>query len=295
MYVAYMIYISTIPQLALTHTDRVSTDKTTTPFSMTTTATSWLNQSDASRPVEIPKRITVIGAGHVGVPHAIMVAKKCPDVVVTVCDQDTRKIAGWNSSLLPFYEPGLAETIEEVRGTNLFFTTDIEEAIKSAEMIFVSVSTPLKEKGVGAGFAPDLQHWERMARLIARLSTSPKIIVERSTVPVKTASAMGKVLTAVNKDCAPWVVLSNPEFSTEGNAVIDQASPERIMIGGGEGPEALAAVEKLAAIYTQWVPRQKIIVSSLWSAELSKLTANAFLAQVEKAPRLDKAAHLLFF
>jgi len=146
-------------------------------------------------------------------------------------------------------------------------------------MIFVSVSTPLKDSGVGKGFAPDLQHWERMARLIAKLSKSPKVIVERSTVPVKTATAMAQVLTAVNKECAPWVVLSNPEFSREGIAMFDQASPERVMIGGDENLTATMAIESLAALYNAWVPRSRIIASGLWSAELSKLTANAFLAQ----------------
>ena len=240
---------------------------------------SWLNRREEAPPVAPPKTITVIGAGHVGVPHAVTIAKKCPGVKVTVVDDDARKIAGWNSSLLPFYEPGLQETLEEVRGTNLFFTTDMEKAIDSAQMIFVSVSTPLKDSGVGMGFAPDLQHWERMARTIAKLAKSSKVIVERSTVPVKTAGAMSQVLTAVNRECAPWVVLSNPEFSREGMAMFDQASPERIMIGGDETDHGVEATESLAALYSQWVPRQKIIASGLWSAELSKLTANAFLAQ----------------
>ncbi|KAL1504526.1 hypothetical protein AB1Y20_010928 [Prymnesium parvum] len=240
---------------------------------------SWLGQPEAPSPVPHPTRITVIGAGHVGVPHAVTLAKKCAGVRVTVVDEDERKISAWNSPLLPFYEPCLLETLEEVRGTNLFFTTDLEAAIASAEMVFVSVSTPLKDSGVNKGYAPDLQHWEKMARVIAKAATSPKVIVERSTVPVKTASAMAAVLTAVNPACAPWVVLSNPEFSREGMAMFDQASPERVMIGGDESEKSLAALESLAALYNLWVPRSKILPSSLWSAELSKLTANAFLAQ----------------
>ncbi|KAL3921035.1 MAG: hypothetical protein SGPRY_005039 [Prymnesium sp.] len=162
-------------------------------------SSTWLLRGEEPPPVAYPKRVTVIGAGHVGVPHAVTIAKKCPNVKVTVVDEDARKIAGWNSSLLPFYEPCLQETLEEVRGTNLFFTLDIEAAIHDAEMVFVSVSTPLKDSGENKGFAPDLQHWERMARVIAKASKTPKVIVERSTVPVKTASAMAVVLTAVNK------------------------------------------------------------------------------------------------
>ena len=171
-----------------------------------------------------------------------------------------------------------ARHVLQVRGANLFFTTEIEKAIASAQMIFVSVSTPLKESGVGKDFAPDLQHWERMARTIAKAATSSKVIVERSTVPVKTAGTMAKILTAVNKACAPWVVLSNPEFSREGMAMFDQAAPERVMIGSDESEEAIEATESLAALYSAWVPRQKIVTSGTWSAELSKLTSNAFLA-----------------
>lgn len=163
--------------------------------------------------------LCVIGAGHVGVPHAVTIAKKCPNVKVTVVDDDQRKIAAWNSSLLPFYEPGLQEILEDVRGTNLFFDTKINQAIKSADMILVSVSTPLKSGGMGAGYAPDLQHWERMARRIAEATQTPKIIVERSTVPVKTAELMAEVLAA-NTGGQKWVVVCNPEFAREGNAVV---------------------------------------------------------------------------
>ena len=224
------------------------------------------------------KSVTVIGAGHVGAPHAITLAKKCPNVRVTVVDDDERKIAAWRGSLLPFYEPGLQETVEEVRGTNLFFETDMSKAVAGADLICVSVSTPLKEGGMGKNYAPDLQHWERIARLIAEATSTPKIIVERSTVPVKTADTMAKVLSA-NSGGKKWVVLSNPEFAREGNAMLDHAAPERVMIGADASPEAAAAAEALSALYRQWVPADKVIVSGLWSAELSKLTANAFLAQ----------------
>jgi len=225
------------------------------------------------------KSITVIGAGHVGVPHAVTIARKCPSVKVTVCDDDPEKVNAWNTSLLPFYEPGLQEGLDEVRGSNLSFVTDMARAIADADVVMVSVSTPLKDDGFGAGYASDLQHWERMARFIATNSSEPKTIVERSTVPVKTAELMGKVLSA-NSGGKAWTVLSNPEFAREGNAMVDQASPERIMIGADDkSTAATAAAQKLVALYAEWVPQGKILVSNLWSAELSKLTADAFLAQ----------------
>ena len=224
------------------------------------------------------KSVAVIGAGHVGVPHAVMIAKKVPTVRVTIVDDDARKIAAWKSSLLPFYEPGLQEAVEEVRGTNLFFSTDMKEAVGSADIIFVSVSTPIKQGGSGAGYAPDLQHWERIARLIASATSAPKTIVERSTVPVHTADLMARVLEA-NSGGQQWTVLSNPEFAREGTAVVDQASPEKVMIGAPPTETGATAAAHLAQLYGAWVPESKIIVSGLWSAELSKMTANAFLAQ----------------
>ena len=223
-------------------------------------------------------QIAVIGAGHVGAPHAVMVAKKCPSARVTILDDDERKVAAWNSSLLPFYEPSLQETVEDVRGTNLFFSTNMPAAIAAADMIFVSVSTPLKTDGVGAGYAPNLEHWERIARLIASSCPQPKVIVERSTVPVKTAALMAKVLAA-NSGGQQWTVLSNPEFAREGNAMVDHASPDRVMIGAPPSDEGMAAAERLAVLYRQWIPASKVIISGLWSAEISKMTANAFLAQ----------------
>ena len=224
-------------------------------------------------------QVTVIGAGHVGVPFAITLASKCPKVRVIVVDDDRRKIAAWKSTLLPFYEPSMQEALEDVRGSNLFFEEDMAKAISMADMLLVSVSTPLKESGMNTGYAPDLQHWERIARLIAQVSTSPKVIVERSTVPVKTADLMAAVLKA-NSGGQTWTVLSNPEFAREGNAMVDHASPERVMIGAEEGSEgASAAAASLAAVYEKWVPKEHIIISGLWSAELSKLAANAFLAQ----------------
>ena len=225
-----------------------------------------------------PRTITVIGAGHVGVPHAVTLARKCPSLKVTVCDDDVRKVNSWRSSLLPFFEPGLQESLEEVRGSNLIFESDMSKAVSSADMILVSVSTPLKDDGFGAHYAPDLQYWEKIARLIAEHQSTPKPIVERSTVPVKTAELMAKVLAA-NSGGQKWTVLSNPEFAREGTAMVDHASPERVMIGADSSPEGAAAAASLVALYEQWIPAQHIIISNLWSAELSKLTANAFLAQ----------------
>jgi len=224
------------------------------------------------------KSIAVVGAGHVGAPHAIMLAYKCPKIKVTILDDDVRKIAAWQGSQLPFYEPSLQETLESVRGVNLFFSSDMGPPIEEADLIFVSVSTPIKQAGVGAGYAPDLQHWERMARIIAASTPTPKTIVERSTVPVKTADLMAAVLAA-NSGGQQWTVLSNPEFAREGSAMVDHASPERAMIGAPETEAGAAAAATLAAVFASWVPQDKIIVSSLWSAELSKMTANAFLAQ----------------
>ena len=198
------------------------------------------------------KNVAVVGAGHVGVPHAITLALKCPQIKVTIVDTDKRKVASWNSTLLPFYEPGMQEALEEVRGTNLFFDTDEKKAIVAADLIMISVSTPLKLDGVGANYAPDLQHGETMARLIAECSTSPKVVVERSTVPIKTADLITKILET-NSQAKGWTVLSNPEFAREGNAMLDHASPERVMIGcvpsasGRQAASALAEVRKKGA------------------------------------------------
>ena len=239
---------------------------------------SWVANPPAKASVGSTKSVCVIGAGHVGAPHAIMMAKKCPSVKFTVVDDDERRVAAFkSSSLLPFYEPGMAETLDDVKGTNLFFSTDFDGAVRDADMVFVSVSTPLKDSGSGAGFAPDLVHWETMARRIAKAAGGPKVIVERSTVPATAGKSMAKILKANSPHA--MVVLSNPEFAREGNAMVDHASPERVLIGGPETEAGLAAIEQLAALYCQWVPRDKVITSSLWSAELSKLTQNAFLAQ----------------
>lgn len=207
-----------------------------------------------------------------------MIASKCPDIEVTVADLNENRIAAWNSDTLPVYEPGLNEIVSSARGRNLFFVTDIRKAIREADIIFVSVGTPTKSYGAGAGRAADLKYIELAARTIAEEATGPKIVVEKSTIPVKTAEALLTVLRANSKN-GKFQVLSNPEFLAEGTAMDDLELPDRILIGGEQTPEGLAAVETLASIYRRWVPAERILTTNLWSSELSKLVANAFLAQ----------------
>lgn len=223
-------------------------------------------------------KITCLGAGYVGGPTMAMIAAKCPDIEVTVVDPNENRIAAWNSDELPVYEPGLDEVVREARNRNLFFTTDVEGAIRSGDIIFVSVGTPTKKYGVGAGRAADLRYIESAARMIAEVAEGPKIIVEKSTIPVKTAEAMLTILRANSKK-GTFQVLSNPEFLAEGTAIADLQKPDRILIGGETTPEGDAAVEKLVSVYARWVPRERILTTNLWSSELSKLVANAFLAQ----------------
>jgi len=207
-----------------------------------------------------------------------MIAAKCSDIRVTVTDPNEKRIAAWNSDALPVYEPGLQQVVESARGKNLFFSTDVRKAIRESEIIFVSVGTPTKTYGVGAGRAADLKYIESASRMIAEESQGPKIIVEKSTIPVKTAEAMLTILRSNSKN-GTFQVLSNPEFLAEGTAVEDLENPDRVLIGGEQTPEGLAAIEKVAAIYARWIPREKILATNLWSSELSKLVANAFLAQ----------------
>ena len=223
-------------------------------------------------------KITCLGAGYVGGPTMAMIAAKCQDIEVTVVDPNEARIAAWNSDRLPVYEPGLDELVRETRGRNLHFRTDVKAAIKSGEIIFVCVGTPTKNYGIGAGRAADLRYIESAARMIAEVADSPKIIVEKSTIPVKTAEAMLTILRS-NSNHGSFQVLSNPEFLAEGTAVADLQNPDRILIGGERTPEGEAAMEKLVSIYARWVPRERILTSNLWSSELSKLVANAFLAQ----------------
>lgn len=222
--------------------------------------------------------ILCIGAGYVGGPTMAMIAAKCPHLKVTVVDINEARIAAWNSDDLPIYEPGLDEVVRAARGRNLFFSTDIEGGIRDADVIFVSVNTPTKTFGQGAGRAADLQYWEKTARQILAHATRDKIVVEKSTLPVRTAQAMERILNGNDKGLR-FDVVSNPEFLAEGTAVKDLEEPDRILIGGHETPEGRRARRVIADIYGTWVPRERLIESNLWSAELSKLTANAFLAQ----------------
>ena len=227
---------------------------------------------------QFKRTIACIGAGYVGGPTMAMIAAHCPQYKVTAVDSNAARIAAWNSDTLPIYEPGLLDLVKKARGRNLFFSTDVEAAIAEAEIIFVSVNTPTKTFGEGAGRAADLQYWEKTARTIAKVATSDKIIVEKSTLPVRTAAAMARILNH-NEKGVRFEVMSNPEFLAEGTAVVDMEKPDRVLIGARETDEGKKARDAIVEIYANWVPREKIVTSNVWSAELSKLVANALLAQ----------------
>jgi UDPglucose 6-dehydrogenase len=222
--------------------------------------------------------ICCIGAGYVGGPTMAMIAYQCPHISVNVVDLNEKRIAAWNSDELPIYEPGLYEIVVSGRGKNLRFGTDVREAIRAADMIFVCVGTPTKTYGAGAGKAADLCYIESAARMIAEESKGSKIVVEKSTIPVRTAQAIQTILE-FNSPAGKFQVLSNPEFLAEGTAIEDMKSPDRILIGGEQTPEGISAIESLVEIYANWIPRERIITTNTWSSELSKLVANAFLAQ----------------
>ncbi len=223
-------------------------------------------------------KICCIGAGYVGGPTMSVIAFKCPHIQVTVTDTNARRIAAWNSKAIPVFEPGLSEIVEQVRGKNLFFTTNVDQAIQEADIIFISVNTPTKTYGIGAGFASDLKYIEACARKIAAVAKTDKIVVEKSTLPVRTAESIRKIFEAQNQGVR-FQVLSNPEFLAEGTAIEDLECPDRVLIGGGDSPEAQKALQTLVDVYAHWVPKEKIITTNLWSSELTKLTSNAFLAQ----------------
>ncbi|XP_041965382.1 UDP-glucose 6-dehydrogenase-like [Alosa sapidissima] len=225
------------------------------------------------------RRICCIGAGYVGGPTCSVIAQMCPEVVVTVVDVNEDRIRAWNSSCLPIFEPGLQEVVASCRGVNLFFSTDIDSAIKEADLVFISVNTPTKTFGIGKGRAADLKYIEACARRIAELSSGCKIVVEKSTVPVRAAESIRRIFNANTKSNLNLQVLSNPEFLAEGTAIADLKNPDRVLIGGDETPEGQSAVQALRRIYEHWVPKNKIITTNTWSSELSKLAANAFLAQ----------------
>jgi len=224
------------------------------------------------------KTILCIGAGYVGGPTMAMIARKCPDYKVIVVDIDSARIKAWQSDHLPIYEPGLQELVKASLNKNLFFSTDVDAGIREADIIFVSVNTPTKTFGQGAGRAADLQYWEKTARQIKANATSDKIVVEKSTLPVRTAEAMERILHSGNRT-VHFEVLSNPEFLAEGTATKDLENPDRVLIGGHNTESGQRAVAALVEVYAGWVPRDRILTTSVWSSELSKLAANAFLAQ----------------
>lgn len=228
------------------------------------------------------KNICCIGAGYVGGPTMAVIARQCPEIQVTVVDINEKRIAEWNDkdvNNIPIYEPGLSEIVGKTRGNNLHFSTDIDGAIDKADMIFISVNTPTKTYGAGKGMAADLKYIELCARQIADVAKDDKIVVEKSTLPVRTAQAIKNILDTTGNG-VNFQILSNPEFLAEGTAVTDLMNPDRVLIGGDiDSKEGRQAIDALVAIYDQWVPRENILTTNVWSSELSKLTANAFLAQ----------------
>ena len=227
------------------------------------------------------KNICCIGAGYVGGPTMTVIADKCPEINVEVVDLNQQRINDWNDknlNNLPVYEPGLDEVVLRARGRNLFFSTEVDKAIAKADMIFISVNTPTKTYGKGKGMAADLKYVELCARQIGAVATEDKIIVEKSTLPVRTAETIQTILESTGNN-VKFSILSNPEFLAEGTAIDDLMNPDRVLIGGMQTDEGKEAVEALVNIYANWIPREKILTTNLWSSELSKLTANAFLAQ----------------
>ena len=227
------------------------------------------------------KNICCIGAGYVGGPTMAVIALKCPDIVVNVVDINQQRIDAWNDTNLdnlPVFEPGLPSVVEQTRGKNLFFTTNVDECIREAQMIFIAVNTPTKTYGEGKGQAADLKYVELCARKIAEIATDDKIVVEKSTLPVRTAEAIQTILDSTGNG-VNFEVLSNPEFLAEGTAINDLFKSDRVLIGGQQTKDGKEAIQKLVDIYAQWIPLEKICTTNVWSSELSKLVANAFLAQ----------------
>jgi UDPglucose 6-dehydrogenase len=227
------------------------------------------------------KQICCIGAGYVGGPTMAVIALKCPEINVHVVDINPNRISAWNDTdfnNLPIYEPGLADVIAKTRGRNLFFSTQVEDAIKTSDIIFIAVNTPTKTYGEGKGMAADLTYVEKCARQIAEVAQSPKIVVEKSTLPVRTAESIQRIFkesgNKINHE-----VLSNPEFLAEGTAIEDLFKSDRVLVGGNQTKEGLKAIEELVSIYSKWIPREKIVTTNIWSSELSKLVSNALLAQ----------------
>ena len=226
------------------------------------------------------KNICCIGAGYVGGPTMAVIALKCPEIKVTVVDLNADRIAAWNGPLdnLPIYEPGLSELVEKARGKNLFFSTEVDKAIEQAEMIFMAVNTPTKTEGEGAGMAADLSYVEACAKNIARVAKTDKIVIEKSTLPVRTAEKIKEILDKQGSG-VHFEILSNPEFLAEGTAIEDLFKSDRVLIGGDQTETGQKAVQALVDIYTNWIPKDKILTTNVWSSELSKLASNAMLAQ----------------
>lgn len=227
------------------------------------------------------EKICCIGAGYVGGPTMAVIAQKCPEITVTVVDLNQSRIDAWNDpnvENIPIFEPGLSDVVAEARGRNLFFSTEVDRAIEEADMIFISVNTPTKTYGAGKGMAADLKYIELCARQIARVAKTDKIIVEKSTLPVRTAQAVKSILDNTGNG-VKFQILSNPEFLAEGTAVENLHYPDRVLIGGHDSEEGKKAVQALVDIYAKWIPKDRLLTTNLWSSELSKLTANAFLAQ----------------
>lgn len=225
------------------------------------------------------KKICCIGAGYVGGPTCSVIALKCPEIQVTVVDKSAERIKQWNSDKLPIYEPGLDQVVKDCRGKNLFFSTDVETAIQEADLIFISVNTPTKTCGNGKGRAADLKYVESVSRMIAEVASGNKIVVEKSTVPVRAAESIMNILRANQKPGVSYQILSNPEFLSEGTAIDNLLNADRVLIGGEDTEEGREAIEELCSVYEHWIPRSKILTTNTWSSELSKLAANAFLAQ----------------
>jgi len=227
------------------------------------------------------KNICCIGAGYVGGPTMSVIAEKCPDIKVTLVDSNPEKIDAWNGPLdsLPVYEPGLKEIVQKVRGKNFFFSNDIDKHIDESEMIFIAVNTPTKTEGEGAGMAADLKYVIACAKQIAKSSNSDKIVIEKSTLPVRTAEKIKEILYDEGKEGVNFEILSNPEFLAEGTAIQDLYKSDRVLIGGDDTKTGQIAVKKLVEIYSKWIPAKKILSTNVWSSELTKLASNAFLAQ----------------
>ena len=225
--------------------------------------------------------ICCIGAGYVGGPTMAVIALKCPEIIVTVVDINQERIDAWNGPLdkLPVFEPGLAKVVEEARGRNLFFSTDIDQAIQASEMIFMAVNTPTKTEGEGAGMAADISYVEACAKNIAKVAQADKIVVEKSTLPVRTAEKIKEILYTNGRDGVHFEILSNPEFLAEGTAIQDLFKSDRVLVGGDNSPKGQKAVQTLVNIYAKWISKEKILTTNVWSSELSKLASNAMLAQ----------------